>query len=62
MDQKTEQLQAALTQVAGQLPGLVADIRNHTISPEEQVEFGKLLVRLGELVQLHAWESRDLSL
>jgi len=58
VNQKTIDLLQALKAVGEQIPSIAVEIADEKVSPADQAEFGDLLIRLGELVKLHAWEVR----
>lgn len=58
MHPNTRNLLIALEGIAEQLPQMIDDIANERVTPDEQVEFAELVVRIGELIKLHAWEIR----
>jgi hypothetical protein len=58
MHENTYNLLEALRAISEQLPRITCEIASDQISPEQQVEFAELVIRVGELVKLHAWEVR----
>lgn len=56
--EKTRNLLEALGAISQQLPSVASAIAHERISPQDQVEFANLVIRIGELVKLHAWEVR----
>lgn len=58
MQENTTRLLEALNAANEQIPAVAHQIVSEEISPDDQAEFGDLLIRLGELVKLHAWEVR----
>lgn len=55
-DEQTEALFASLRAVNERIPVLMVGLTDGSIEAARQVEFGRLLIRLGELIQEHGRE------
>lgn len=56
MNERTRQLLVALKKVNQQVPAVVLGMLEGSLSPEKQIEFGSLLIELGQLMQGHGTE------
>ncbi|MGH3630918.1 MAG: hypothetical protein ACRDRL_26175 [Sciscionella sp.] len=59
MTAETRHLLVALKAVNQQIPTVVLTLLDGSLSVERQVEFGRLLVELGELIRWHAHDVRS---